>query len=115
MSEMEKMNEMNEQEIEVVNDQELEDVSGGKAYTNAQLHNLRYYVTKTVCNVVTYDNDPTSCLTMRVTPGGAVIPGVGWKNGQPILVHGSYREKGWYLAFDKKTKKYGYVNPNYVR
>ena len=102
-------------EMDKINAEQQEEVVGGRGNSSADLHNLKNYVTKTVCNVVTYDNDPSSCLTLRVTPGGSIIPNVGWKNGDSIMVHRTYRENGWYLAYHKKSQKYGYVDPYYVR
>ena len=98
-----------------LNLEELSNITGGAADTGAEdlLHNLGYFVTKTVCNVVAYDD--SACLTLRRTPNGTIIPGVGWHNGDHILVHGSIRENGWYFAYDRTTGKFGYVNPNNIK
>ena len=101
---------------EKINLEELGNITGGaNATTGAEdmLHNLSYFVTKTVCNVPNYDD--SACLTLSVSPNGAIIPGVGWQNGDHILVHASIRENGWYFAYDRATGKYGYVNPNNIR
>ena len=91
---------------------ELEEVSGGKSAADG-LHNLKNFSYRTVCGVVHYDS--TACLTLRRTPNGAIIQGVGWQNGDRILVHKTYREDGWYFAYDTRKKVYGYVNPKNVR
>lgn len=49
---------------------------------------------------------------MHKTPGGEIIQGISWQNGESILVHGIYRENGWFFAY--KNGVYGYVNPNNV-
>ena len=69
----------------------LMNVSGGASETGAedQLHNLSFFVTRTVCNVIQYDD--SACLTLSKTPNGAIIPGVGWHNGDHIRVHASHR------------------------
>ena len=89
--------------------EELDRVAGG-GYGNDEQHDLSRFVTKTVCNVVHYDD--TTCLHMYRTPGGDSIPGVGWQNGEPILVHDSYREENWLFAF--KSGQFGYVSANNV-
>lgn len=95
----------------VMNDQELGEVAGGNGYD--YVHDLSLFVTRTVCNVVRWDD--SACLTFRRSPEGSIIPGIGYQNGDPILVHSTYREAGWYFAFDRGTQKYGYVNPNNVK
>lgn len=95
----------------VLNDQELGEVAGGGSYDS--IHDLKNFLERTVCNVIHYDD--TACLTLRRSPNGSIIQGVGWQNGDKILVHGQYKEEGWYFAYDTKTKKYGYVNPNNVK
>ena len=95
----------------LVDDDELDTVAGGGLGKN-DIHDLSRFVQRTVCNVIHYNN--TACLTMRKSPGGTIIPGVGWQNGDKIRVHGQYREDGWYFAYDKGTGKFGYVNPNNV-
>ena len=94
-----------------MNDNELGQVVGG-ASQNDNIHDLSCFIERTVCNVIKYD--PTACLTLRKTPNGQIIPYVGWQNGDRILVHGQYKEDGWYFAYDKATGKFGYVNPNNV-
>lgn len=91
---------------------QLKGVAGG-AVTNDAIHDLKNFVTMTVCNVIHYDD--TACLTLRRNPNGEIIPGVGWQNGDAILIHKTYIEDGWRFAYDKKTNKYGYVNPNNVK
>ena len=98
-------------EKKALNEDELEQVAGGAKKDT--IHDLSLFVERTVCNVIMYDD--TACLTLRRTPNGTIIPGVGWHNGDKILVHGSYKEQGWYFAYHTKSKKYGYVNPNNVR
>ena len=89
---------------------EMETIAGG-VQENEYLHDLGRFVLRTVCNVIHYDD--TSCLPLQRTPGGAVIPGIGWQNGEPIMVHGQYMEDGWYFAC--RNGSFGYVNPNNVR
>ena len=89
--------------------EEMEAVSGGASGYDS-IHDLGMFVYRTVVNVIHYDD--TCRLTMHETPDGTVIPGVGWQNGEQILVHVSYRESNWYYAY--KNGIYGYVNPNYV-
>ena len=99
-------------EMKNVNAVELEEVSGGaKKYD--YIHDPANFERRTVCNVIHYDS--TACLTLRMEPNGKIIPGVGWQNGEAIYVHKTYREEGWFFALDKKSGKYGYVNPNNVR
>lgn len=99
---------------QALNDDELEQVSGGNdGLGSDSIHNLKNFMTKTVCNVIHYDS--TSCLTLRRTPNGEIIPGVGWQNGDKILIHKSYYEQRWPFAYDKKTGKYGFVNPNNIK
>ncbi|MDO4404348.1 MAG: hypothetical protein Q4C09_04850 [Atopobiaceae bacterium] len=94
---------------QALNENELEQVAGGAS--NDYIHDLSNFIPKTVCNVVKYD-DPSSCLTMRYSPNGEVIYGVGWQNGDTIMIHRDYTEGGWLFAWKNGT--YGYVNPNYV-
>lgn len=94
---------------QAMNEEELEQVAGGA--NKDDIHDLNNFVTKTVCNVIHYDD--TACLTLRRSPNGSIIAGVGWQNGDPIRVHRTYRESGWYFAY--KNGLYGYVNPNNVR
>ena len=99
---------------QALDDDELEQVSGGNdGMGTDSIHNLANFTTKTVCNVIHYD--ATACLTLRKTPNGTIIQGVGWQNGNKIMVHKTYREQGWYFAYDKKSGKYGYVNPNNIK
>ena len=100
---------MTEKDMRELSMEEMETVSGG-ATSNDSLHDLNRFIQRTVCNVIHYDD--TACLTLRKTPNGAIISGVGWQNGDPILIHGTYREDGWYFAYI--NGKYGYVNPNNV-
>ena len=96
--------------MDKINNENLESVSGGAAGGDT-LHDLSRFIQRTVCNVIHYDD--TACLTLRRTPNGQIIPGIGWQNGEQILVHGQYKEDGWYFAY--KNGKFGYVNPNNVR
>ena len=96
----------------LLSDEELDAVSGGAGGNKSYIFDLSRFTRRKVCNVVMYDD--TACLTLRRTPGGPVIPGISWKNGEPIMVHREYTEGGWYFAYDNKTDKYGYVNPNCV-
>ena len=98
-------------ENKALNEDELEQVAGGAAAKDT-IHDLSRFVERKVVNVIMYDK--TACLTLRKTPAGEIITGVGWQNGDTILVHGSYKEQGWYFAYDPKSKKFGYVNPNNV-
>ena len=95
-------------ENKTLNQEELEQTAGGAATDD--IHDLSRFVERTVCNVIHYDE--TACLTLRRSPNGSIIPGIGWQNGDKILVHGSYKEQGWYFAY--KNGKFGYVNPNNV-
>ena len=88
---------------------EMEKFAGGAGSTD-RIHDLSMFTQRIVCNVVHYDD--SARLTLRYTPGGEIIPGVGWQNGESILIHGSYTEGGWLFAY--KGGKFGYVNPNYV-
>ena len=99
-------------EKKALNEEELEQVAGGAVAYDA-IHDLKNFVERTVCNVIHWDD--TACLTLRRTPNGEIIYGVGWQNGDKILVHKTYKEQGWYFAYDKKTGKYGYVNPNNIK
>ncbi len=92
-----------------LNENELEEVAGGAGYD--YIHDLKNFVWKTVCNVIHYDD--TACLTLREEPGGTIIYGIGWQNGDAIRVHREYRSQGWYFAY--KNGVYGYVNPNNLR
>ena len=96
----------------LLSDEELDAVSGGAGGNKSDIFDLSRFTSRIVCNVVMYDD--TACLTLRSTPSGAIIPGIGWKNGQRIMVHREYTENGWYFAYDNRTDKYGYVNPNNV-
>ena len=99
-----------EQKAVSLSNEELDQVSGGSRTDS--IHDLSRFIQRTVCNVIHYDD--TACLTLRRTPNGAIIPNVGWQNGDPILVHGQYKEDGWYFAYHCGSGKYGYVNPNNV-
>ena len=99
-------------EMMKVNVEELEEAAGGKKKYD-YIHDPANFVKKEACNVIHYNS--TACLTLRVEPNGAIIPGVGWQNGQAIYVHKTYKEDGWYFVLDKRTGKYGFVNPNNVR
>ena len=96
----------------LLSDEELDAVSGGAVGNKSYIFDLSRFTSRIVCNVVMYDD--TACLTLRSAPSGAIIPGIGWKNGEPIMVHREYTEDGWYFAYDNKTDQYGYVNPNFV-
>lgn len=96
----------------LLSDEELDAVSGGAGGNKSGIFDLSRFTSRIVCNVVMYDD--TACLTLRRTPSGAIIPGIGWKNGQRIMVHSQYTEDGWYFAYDNRTDNYGYVNPNNV-
>ena len=96
----------------LLSDEELDAVSGGVGGNKSYIFDLSRFTSRIVCNVVMYDD--TACLTLRRTPGGPIIHGIGWKNGERIMVHSKYTENEWYFAYDNKTDKYGYVNPNCV-
>ena len=64
--------------------EELDRVSGGASSND--IFDLSRFIQRTVCNVIHYDD--TACLTFRKTPNGAITPGIGWKNGDSIQVHG---------------------------
>ena len=98
-------------ENKALNEDELEQVAGGAAAKDT-IHDLSRFVERKVVNVIMYDK--TACLTLRKTPNGDIIRGVGWHNGDKILVHGQYKEQGWYFAYEPTSKKFGYVNPNNV-
>jgi len=88
----------------LLSDEELDAVSGGAGGNKSYIFDLSRFTSRIVCNVV----------TLRREPSGAIIPGIGWKNGERIMVHREYTENGWYFAYDNRTDKYGYVNPNCV-
>ena len=88
----------------LLSDEELDAVSGGVGGNKSYIFDLSRFTSRIVCNVV----------TLRRTPSGAIIPGIGWKNGERIMVHREYTENGWYFAYDKRTDIYGYVDPNCV-
>ena len=88
----------------LLSDEELDAVSGGAGGNKSYIFDLSRFTSRIVCNVV----------TLRRTPSGAIIPGIGWKNGERIMVHREYTENGWYFAYDNRTDKYGYVDPNCV-
>ena len=92
----------------LLSDEELVAVSGGAGGNKSYIFDLSRFTSRIVCNV------DTACLTLRKTPSGAIIPGIGWKNGEPIMVHREYTEDGWYFAYDNRTDKYGYVDQNCV-
>lgn len=96
----------------LLSDEELVAVSGGAGGNKSYIFDLSRFTSRIVCNVVM--NDDTACLTLRRTPGGPIIRGTGWKNGDPIMVHREYTEDGWYFAYDNRTDKYGYVDQNCV-
>ena len=105
----------NEDAGTLLTEDELDAVSGGIGSDNLahdSLHDLTYFIQRVVCNVVMYS--PDARLTLRLTPNGRIIPGAGWNNGDPILVHGQYTEEGWYFAYHSRTGQFGYVNPNNV-
>jgi len=99
---------------EKMNLEQLNEVAGGNdgMNRNDSIHNLANFELRTVCNVIHYD--ASACLTLRRSPNGEQIPNVGWQNGERILIHRSYREDGWFFAFDRKSGLYGYVNPNNI-
>ena len=92
-----------------VNETTLNNVAGGNDGMDS-IHDLSRFIYRTVCNVVHYDD--TACLTLRKSPNGEIISGIGWQNGDSILVHGSYSENGWLFAYANGI--FGYVNGNYV-
>ena len=92
----------------LLSDEELYAVSGGAGGNKSYIFDLSRFTRRTVCNV------DTACLTLRQTPGGPIIRGTGWKNGEPIMVHREYTDDGWYFAYDNRTDIYGYVNPDCV-
>ena len=95
---------------ERLTDEQLNEVAGGAGGIDLP-HDLSRFTRRIVCNVINYSDD--ACLTLRETPNGRIIPGIGWKNGDEILVHRQYRMDGWYFAY--KNGVFGYVDPNYVR
>jgi len=94
---------------QALNEEALEEVAGGAAKKD-DIHDLSKFVKRKVKNVIHYDD--TACLTLRRTPNGTIIQGIGWQNGEEILVHRTYKEQGWFFAY--KKGKYGFVNPNNV-
>ena len=96
-------------DFDKINEQELDNAAGGNSGTD-WVHELSYFIVRTVHGVVHYD--ASSCLTMRKSPNGEVIYGYGWQNGDSILVHGQINEGGWLFAYQNGV--YGYVNGNYV-
>ena len=105
----------NEDAGTLLTEDELDAVSGGIGSDNhaySRLHDLTYFIQRHVHNVINYGSD--ACLTLRKEPNGTIIPGAGWNNGDPILVHGQYTENGWYFAYHSRTGQFGYVNPNNI-
>lgn len=96
---------------DALSDDDLEQVAGG-AGDKDWIHDLNNFGQHIVCNVIKYDD--SACLTLRRTPNGSIIPGVGWQNGEVIYTHNFYDDQGWPFAYDFKTGKYGYVNPHNV-
>ena len=75
------------------------------------------WVNGTVHGVQVYDNDPSSCLTLRNAPNGEVLYNnagkpLGWKNGDSIPVFPQSRQGNWIKA--KKGNVTGWTNTNYV-
>ena len=65
-----------------MNEQELEGIAGGNGANDDYLYDLGNFMIRHVHGVIHYDD--TACLTMRRSPGGEVIPGYGWQNGDEI-------------------------------
>ena len=91
-----------------LSDEELVAVSGGAVGNKSYIFDISRFTSRIVCNA------GTACLTLRREPSGAIIPGISWKNGEPIMVHREYTEEGWYFAYDMGADKYGFVDPNCV-
>lgn len=91
-------------EIEKMNSEELENVSGGAV---DYVHDLSNYVYKTVANLPV-----GTCLVMQNGAGGAPIGGFQWHNGDTIFVHKNFWEAGYFLAY--AAGLYGYVDFHYV-
>ena len=103
MSEMEKMNVEN-----------LEEVTGGNDYGYGYGNNWVY---GTVHGVVDYGPGTGSCLTLRDCPNGNVMytnagKPMGWQNGESILVCPGSRQGNWIQA--KYGNTIGWSNANYI-
>ena len=66
----------------LLSDEELDAVSGGAVGNKSYIFDLSRFTSRIVCNVVMYDD--TACLTLRKTPGGPIIPGIGYYGSQSI-------------------------------
>ena len=89
-----------------INLEELDTVSGGSRPD--WLHDKNNYIQMTV---IVPEN---TCLVMQLTPAGKFM-NVKYYNGEPILVHRTYIENGYRLAYNYQAQKYGFVDANHVR
>ena len=96
--------------MRILDEEDLETVSGGADQMGGDsLKDLSNFVQKTVVGFMAFDFKAR--LSLRNKPNGNIVIGAHWKSGEPILVHASYRERGWYFAYHRGTGKYGFVNP----
>ena len=98
-------------DLKKVNDEILEDVSGG----NGEYGYADTWMYGTVHDVVDYG--PGSCLSLRNAPDGDVMYNadgtpMGWQNGESIYVSASSRIGNWMKA--QYGSVIGWVNANYV-
>lgn len=98
------------EEKKVMDAENLEEVTGGNSQGIDIYHDLDRFVAHRVKGVIHYND--TACLTMRMQPNGDIIWGVGWQNGDIILINKHINENGWLFAY--KNGLYGYVNGAYV-
>lgn len=92
--------------MENIKNENLEKVTGGDA-ANDYVHDLSYYVYKTVYNL-----PAGTCLVMQYSPAGAAMPGTQYYNGDSIFVHKNFWENGYFLAY--RNGVYGFVDSQYV-
>ncbi len=100
---------MTDEKMRALSDAEVEAISGG----TDDIHNLSNFSKRVVHGVVNYG--PTSCLTFRREPSSSdsvIIHGIGFQNGDTLMVNMNFTENGYRLAY--YNGKYGYVNANNV-
>lgn len=110
-----------EEEAEELTDDVMEEVAGGKGTkmgTNPKdkYHYKKNFVKRRVKGVVKYDS--TAELTLRSAPGGPVMYGYGWKNGEVILInkYTSTWSGNWVFAYSKKNGgAFGYVDKRFIK
>ena len=96
----------NENNINEINIENLETVAGGR--THDAVHDLNNYVSRTVYNL-----PKGTYLVMQKTARGAFL-NCKYTNGDRILVHKSFYEAGYYLAYSYEKDLYGFVDASYI-